>query len=89
MSQAVSRLFQQLPSRGFRSEALDAAAHMSRFSGTAARQAQDDLDRTWRGLQGGEEPLGSVLRRAEAQDRLPAAREEAQVGTWWVWWFGP
>ena len=48
-------------------EALDAAAHMSRFSGTSARRAQDALEHTWRTLQGSEEPLESLLRRAEAQ----------------------
>eukprot|EP00438_Fugacium_kawagutii_P017448 Skav208478 [mRNA] locus=scaffold1104:373555:391651:- [translate_table: standard] len=49
-------------------KALDAAANMSRFSGSAAREAQDELDRTWQQLskKPDNSPRGLIL-RAEAE----------------------
>lgn len=46
-------------------QAMDAAANMSRFSGSSAREAQDDLDHTWQGASKGRQG------KARCQHEMP------------------
>ncbi|CAK9104059.1 unnamed protein product [Durusdinium trenchii] len=60
--------------------AMDAAANMSRFSGSSAREAQDDLDHTWQQLSNPPDnsPRG-LIKRAEAEAEAERGAEPPPV----------
>lgn len=66
--------------KGRMKRALDAAANMSRFSGSAAREAQDELDHTWQELS--KKPDNSargLIQRAEAEAEAERGAEPPVV----------
>lgn len=66
--------------KGRMKRALDAAANMSRFSGSAAREAQDELDHTWQQLS--KKPDNSargLIQRAEAEAEAERGAEPPVV----------